>query len=78
MNSSAYHSTLIQIMQGTKVSSISKKAISKTYLNYTPNISEQTRIASLFTALDKQISTSEAKLEKLRTIKKTLLKKMFV
>lgn len=41
------------------------------------SISEQNRIASLFTSLDKQISTSEAKLDKLRTIKKTLLKKMF-
>ncbi len=44
---------------------------------YIPSSSEQTRIASLFTALDKQISCSEAKLDKLRTIKKTLLKKMF-
>lgn len=41
------------------------------------DISEQTRIASLFTAIDKQISCSEAKLDKLRTVKKTLLKKMF-
>lgn len=78
MNASAYHSTLFQIMQGTKVSSISKKAISKTKLHYTPNVSEQTRIASLFTALDKQISCQEQKIEKLKAVKKTLLKKMFV
>ena len=44
---------------------------------YVPTKSEQTRIATFFTALDKQISCSEAKLNKLRTIKKTLLKKMF-
>lgn len=78
MNASAYHSTLFQIMQGTKVSSISKKAISKTKLHYTPNVSEQTRIASLFTSLDKQISLQEQKIEKLKAVKKTLLKKMFV
>jgi type I restriction enzyme S subunit len=43
-----------------------------------PLNSEQARIASLFTTLDKQISCSEEKLDKLRVIKKTLLKKMFV
>lgn len=51
--------------------------LKKLGLSFPTSISEQTRIASLFTAIDKQISTSEAKLEKLRTIKKTLLKKMF-
>lgn len=42
-----------------------------------PNLSEQSQIGTLFCSLDKQISCSEAKLDKLRTIKKTLLKKMF-
>ena len=51
--------------------------LKKLGLSFPTSISEQTRIASLFTSLDKQISTSEAKLDKLRTIKKTLLKKMF-
>lgn len=46
------------------------------YISFPPK-SEQERIASLFTTLDKQISCSEAKLDKLRAIKKTLLKKMF-
>lgn len=78
MNSSAYHSTLLQIMQGTKVSSISKKAISKTNLKYAKSLAEQSKIASLFTSLDKQIRVQEAKTEKLKAIKKTLLKKMFV
>ena len=40
--------------------------------------SEQTRIASLFTSLDRQISLQEQKTEKLKAIKKTLQKKMFV
>lgn len=48
----------------------------KTPIDFT-SLPEQNKIASLFTSLDKQISTSEAKLDKLRTIKKTLLKKMF-
>ena len=42
-----------------------------------PNLSEQSQIGTLFCSLDKQISCSEEKLDKLRVIKKTLLKKMF-
>lgn len=51
--------------------------LKKLIISFPNSIFEQTRIASLFTSLDKQISCSEAKLDKLRTIKKTLLKKMF-
>lgn len=51
--------------------------LKKLIISFPNTIAEQTRIASLFTTLDKQISCSEAKLDKLRTVKKTLLKKMF-
>lgn len=51
--------------------------LKKLIISFPNSISEQNRIASLFTSLDKQISCSEAKLDKLRAIKKTLLKKMF-
>jgi type I restriction enzyme S subunit len=51
--------------------------LKKLIISFPNSFSEQTRIASLFTAIDKQISCSEAKLDKLRTVKKTLLKKMF-
>lgn len=51
--------------------------LKKLIISFPNSISEQTRIASLFTSLDKQISCSEAKLDKLRTVKKTLQKKMF-
>lgn len=44
---------------------------------YLPTTKEQEKIGKLIDYLDKQISISEAKLDKLRTIKKTLLKKMF-
>ncbi len=67
--------TIEQMGMGS-IPNISQKKIESLEAKF-PSSSEQTRIASLFTALDKQISCSEAKLDKLRAIKKTLLKKMF-
>lgn len=68
--------TIEQMGMGS-IPNISQKKIESLEAKF-PSSSEQTRIASLFTSLDKQISCSEAKLDKLRTIKNTLLKKMFV
>ena len=45
---------------------------------YFPSKEEQTKIASYFRSLDKQISLQEARLEKLKQIKAACLDKMFV
>lgn len=63
--------------EASGVPSLSKGIINNVCIK-TASLSEQTRIASLFTALDKQISCQEKKIEKLKAVKKTLLKKMFV
>ena len=57
---------------------INMNELKSTIVRHSPNISEQSKIASLFTSLDKQIRVQEAKTEKLKAVKKTLLKKMFV
>lgn len=62
---------------GSSVKNLNKDIVSEVVLPVPSSKCEQTRIASLFTAIDKQISCSEAKLDKLRAIKMTLLKKMF-
>lgn len=76
LSSPKYFKEVTLLLAGGTRQRISRKNLEEITIK-TPLLSEQTRIASLFTALDKQISTSEAKLDKLRTIKKTLLKKMF-
>ena len=45
---------------------------------YFPSKEEQTKIASYFRSLDKQISLQEQRLEKLKQIKSACLDKMFV
>lgn len=76
LNSSAYHNQLLPLIQGTKISSISKKTLSLTYL-MRPSFSEQQSIASFFTTIDAQISASTSRLASLKQIKAASLQAMF-
>ena len=78
LNSNAYHNQLLPHIQGIKISSISKKAISQTHINSPLDIAEQSAIASYFTSLDRQISLQSQRLEKLKQIKAACLDNMFV
>lgn len=77
INSNAYHNQLLPLIQGTKISSISKSVLLNTHIIYT-NFDEQTKIGSFFTHLDHLITLHKHKLEKLQNIKKACLEKMFV
>ena len=78
LNSPAYHNQLLPHIQGTKVSSISRKAINTTKVVIPKEKEEQQAIASFFTSLDRQISLYAKRLEKLKHIKAACLEKMFV
>lgn len=77
MNSNAYHDKLLPLMQGTKVSSISKSAIADTYIKYPKDINEQEKIGRYFIELDNLITLHQHKYNKLLNIKKAMLEKMF-
>lgn len=78
MNSGAYHDQLIPLIQGTKISSISKSAIQDTEVVYPKSEVEQERIGAYFKNLDHLITLHQRKLEKLQDIKKAYLEEMFV
>ena len=61
MNSDVYHNQLLPLMQGTKVSSISKTAIQDTSLNIPSDIEEQKSIADYFMGLDNLITLHQCK-----------------
>ena len=77
MNSAAYHNQLLPLMQGTKVSSISKTAIQDTLLNIPYDIEEQKKIADYFMGLDRLITLHQRKCEETKKLKKYMLQKMF-
>ena len=56
MNSSAYHDQLLPLMQGIKVTSISKSALQDTVLSWPTSVDEQTRIGQYFMNLDNLIT----------------------
>lgn len=75
INSDAYRKQLAPLIQGIKVCSISKKAISQTVLE-TPSLSEQKAIAEVLTAADNEIATHRKKLDALRLQKRGLMQQL--
>ena len=56
LNSSAYHNQLIPLMQGIKVTSISKSAMQDTDIVYPKSVEEQGKIGDYFQSLDNLIT----------------------
>lgn len=77
INSNSYHDQLKPLMQGIKVTSISKGAIQDTTISY-PCVEEQRKIVNCLLAIDETIQLKKQKLATWRTIKKGLLQQMFV
>ena len=77
LNSNAYHDQLLPHIQGTKISSISKKAISQTHINSPLEKDEQQSIASYFQHLDSLIQSTTKKIESLKQVKAASLQSMF-
>ena len=77
LNSNSYRLQLRPLVQGIKVSSISKSALKDTMIEYPKNLDEQEKIGSLFYYIAKMITLHQRKLEKLKLAKKALLQKLF-
>ncbi|WP_025783041.1 restriction endonuclease subunit S [Sporosarcina sp. D27] len=78
LNSPAYHNTLLPLMQGTKVLSLSKANIAKTNVSFPKNAEEQENIGSFFESFDNLITLHQRELNSLKNLKKLLLQQMFV
>lgn len=77
LNASAYHDQLIPLMQGIKVTSISKYAMQDTDIVYPKSIEEQAMIGSYFQSLDHLITLHQRKCDQTKNLKKYMLQKMF-
>ena len=77
LNSGAYHNQLIPLMQGIKVTSISKSAMQDTDIVYPKSVEEQGKIGDYFQSLDHLITLHQRKYNKLLNVKKSMLEKMF-
>lgn len=77
MNSSTYRKQLTPLMQGVKVLSISRSAISKTDIYFPSSILEQKQIANCLYSLENLIESYEKKVETLTIQKKGLMQQLF-
>lgn len=77
MNSNAFHSKLLPIMQGVKVTSISKSALQNIDLAFPKSLEEQQKIAECLSSIDSYISSINEKVEQLKAHKTSLLQKLF-
>ena len=75
-NSTQYHNQLLPLIQGAKVSSISKKALNNTIIVY-PSTSEQQKIADCLSSLDELIEATAQKVDALKEHKKGLMQRLF-
>ena len=76
VNSNIYHNQLLPLITGTKVSAISKSAISETVI-LVPPLEEQQKIVEALSDMDNLISALEKLIEKKKAIKQACLQKMF-
>ena len=77
MNSAFFHNQLLPLMQGIKVTSISKTALQNTDISYPKSENEQAAIGKYFSRLDHLITLHQRKLEKLKIVKKAMLENCF-
>lgn len=66
LNSDAYHRQLLPLMQGIKVTSISKSALQDTEIQYPKSLGEQEQIVAFFRNLDHLIALHQCELEMLK------------
>jgi type I restriction enzyme S subunit len=71
------NSYFLQFDDGVKQTNLSKNDV-ETFKSYYPSPSEQEKIGNYFKNLDELITLNQKELEKLKTIKKACLEKMFV
>jgi len=77
MNSGTYHNQLFPLMQGIKVTSISRTAMKNTLILYPQRLEEQFKISSFFQRIDNLITLHQRKYDKLKSLKSAYLSEMF-
>ena len=77
-NSESYRLQLRPLIQGIKVSSISKNLLKNTIVKYPQDLLEQKQIGNVFYKITMLITLHQRKLEHLQLLKKALLQQLFV
>lgn len=73
LNSDHFHNQLLPYIAGSKVSSVNRTSISRTYIFYPDSPSAQSRIAAILSSTDKVITSTQKVIAKYKQMKQGLM-----
>ena len=73
LNSNHFHNQLLPYIAGSKVSSVNRASISRTYISYPDSFPAQRRIAAILSAADKVIEQTRQLISKYKSIKQGMM-----
>ena len=77
-NSSSYRKGLYSLMQGVKVTSLSRSAVIGTRIQFPTSLAEQQRIAECLSAIDEVIDSIISRIKVMESLKKGLMQHLFL
>ncbi len=73
LNSNHFHNQLLPYIAGSKVSSVNRSSISRTYISYPTSLSAQRRIAAILASADKVIAATQKLIAKYKQMKQGMM-----
>ena len=73
LNSNHFHNQLLPYIAGSKVSSVNRGSISRTFISYPDSLPAQRRIAAILSAADKVIEQTRQLISKYKSIKQGMM-----
>ena len=73
LNSNHFHNQLLPYIAGSKVSSVNRTSIARTFISYPADLSAQRRIAAILASADKVIAATQKTIAKYKQIKQGMM-----
>jgi len=73
LNSNHFHNQLLPYIAGSKVSSVNRTSISRTYISYPVSLPAQRRIAAILSSADKVIASTQKLIAKYKQMKQGMM-----
>ena len=77
LNSNHFHNQLLPYIAGSKVSSVNRTSIARTYISYPADLPVQRRIAAILSSADKVIDSTRKLIAKYKQIKQGMMEELF-
>ena len=76
LNSNHFHNQLLPYIAGSKVSSVNRTSIARTFISYPADLSTQRRIAAILASADKVIAATQNTIAKYKQIKQGMMEEL--